>query len=239
MQLATIGHNGPPTLNEELGQRYAYLTDRKDELLEAFTRVPEACDDDETLARMTDFVGQLMGVFDDADSAHKVEKKPHLDAGRTVDSFFNSIREPMEASKKAIKKLADAYNARKLDQIRHEAAEAEKKARQEAEALAASATTDGEIDQAIALETKAQVSAQVVQMKPTELTQARGSFGTMSSMKLEWAFEIEDLTKVPPQFLMLNEAAVKAHMKARQKDKPPLPCPGIRFFEKPSTQFRR
>jgi hypothetical protein len=37
---------------------------------------------------------------------------------------------------------------------------------------------------------------------------------------------------------VINDAAVKAHIKARFKDQPPAPIPGLRFFTKSSTVVR-
>jgi predicted HD superfamily hydrolase involved in NAD metabolism len=43
---------------------------------------------------------------------------------------------------------------------------------------------------------------------------------------------VTDINAVPRQFLMLNDAAVKAAIKARPKDQPPAPVPGIEFIRK-------
>ena len=94
--MSMLGHNIPDTLADLLAETYADLLMRYDALIEAWERMPESCDDDETATKMADFAGQLMVCQRKAEEARKVEKEPHLKAGQTVDRFFGDITRALE-----------------------------------------------------------------------------------------------------------------------------------------------
>lgn len=236
--IATAGHNQPPSQIEELGQRHAHLLERKDELLEAAIRAPESCDDDETAGKLTDFAAQLGACAKEARESHKTEKQPFLDGGRTVDSFFKEIADPLEQNKKAIETIIGGYQFRKQQEAKRAAAEAERLAREEAERLAAEATTEAQIDQAIAVEAKANEQAAVVTARPVEISRVRGNLGSIGSLRTDYDYEVADMAQVPRQFLMLNDSAIKAHIKARPKDQAPADVAGLRFFPKHTSRVR-
>lgn len=233
-----IGHNEPPSpIEEQLISEYDKLLSRQAALLAAAERAPTACDDDATESKLTDFAAQIAACIEEAKSAHKTEKEPHLRAGQAVDTFFRVLSVPLVERKKGYEALIGGYKFRKQEAAKKAAAEAERIAREEAERLAALATTEAEIDEAIAVEITANEQAAIIHARPIELSRARGEFA-MSSLKTDYDFEVVDMAKVPRQFLMLNDSAVKAHIKARLKDQAPVPLDGFRFFPKHSARIR-
>jgi BMFP domain-containing protein YqiC len=59
------------------------------------------------------------------------------------------------------------------------------------------------------------------------------------SVRYSWAFEVEDLAQVPREFLVLDEAKVKAWIKSTAgKESAPHPIAGIRFERKASVASR-
>lgn len=108
----------------------------------------------------------------------------------------------------------------------------------EASSSAPAADADATLTQAVALSDQAAAVAASATARPADLSRTRGDMGSVASLKQTWAFEVTDITKVPAHMLMVNEAAVKAHVKARLKDQPPAPVAGIRFYTQASATVR-
>ena len=132
---ATTGHNQPPDtdvdpLLERLHENHADLLTRKDKLLAAIERMPETIEDEdeETAGKMADFADQLTAFVKRADAVHDDEKAPFLSAGRTVDSFWHTLKDDIVKGKDKLTTVRKAYGDRK--------AAAEKRAREEAERIA-------------------------------------------------------------------------------------------------------
>lgn len=229
--------NLPADLPEQLAETYSALLERKEELLSASGRVPAICDNDEIAARMTDFIGQMMAVIWAAQKAHKVEKEPHLQAGRAVDKFFRDIVSPLETHKGAIEQIVGSYQFRKQEAIKRAAMEAERLAREEAERLAALAHNDADLAEAIAQDEAAKEQAAIVAARPIELSRLHGDLAT-GSLQTVYDFALEDINLVPRRFLQLNESAVKAHIHSAPKDTAPDPIPGLRFIARHVTRVR-
>ena len=113
-----LGHNFPDDITTLLEETYTDLMQRYDELIEAWDRMPESCNDDETATKMTDFAGQLMVCIKKAEDARKIEKEPHLNAGRAVDSFFGDMARALERRKKMISEMVGNWQWRKQEVIR-------------------------------------------------------------------------------------------------------------------------
>lgn len=229
--------NLPAELPEQLAEAYSELLERKEDLLSASGRVPAICDNDEIAARMTDFVSQMMAVIKTAQKAHKIEKEPHLQAGRVVDKFFRDIVSPLETIKGAMEALVGSYQFRKQEAIKRAAMEAERLAREEAERQAAAMQTEADLAEAIAQDEAAREQAAIVAARPIELSRLHGDLAT-GSLRIEYDYAIENLDMVPRRFLMLNESAVKAHIRSRPQDGAPEPIPGLRFIARHVTRVR-
>jgi hypothetical protein len=144
---AGIGHNNPP-LEELLTEETASINKRNAALLGSADRC--IVTDDETAGRATTLAKMLKEQIKAVDSAREDRKRPFLDAGRTVDSFFKALSQPLDVAARKVVDQIDAYRReqqRKADAERRrleeearkqrEAAEAADRARREAEAQAA------------------------------------------------------------------------------------------------------
>lgn len=65
------------------------------------------------------------------------------------------------------------------------------------------------------------------------------AYGQRVVERRTWAYTIAKLDDVPRSFLMINEAAVKAHIKARPQDAAPVDVTGLHFFETTSVSVKR
>lgn len=256
------GHNHPPSpisvdsLLVTLAEGHGDLTTRRDTLVGSLGKYLTV-EDDEGDAKTTDFIGLMTSLFDTADERHTVEKKPYLEGGRIVDGFFNAIRGPLTDAIKKAKKASVDYKVKKHDA---EVAEQQRIARlareEEQRKIAAAAEAEAKIkgektmERAIVAETVAtqateirivaEAAAQAVVAKPQAATMIHGVYGTTSSLSFGWAHRVTDLSKVPTQYLMLNEAAITAHIKARpNKGEAPTAIAGIEFFKQPKGNFRK
>lgn len=175
--------------------------------------------------------GMLDGLSAGAETVRKAMtsyavRKEQAERRRAAEEAARKAEEAARAEAEARRLQAE----RDAEEARRKAAEAPAPAPQVVEArqeeigakldVAASAYNDAERAQERAL------------AKPAELSRTRGDLGSVSSLRAEWKFEVEDLGQVPVGFLQVNEAMVKAHMKSnRDTNGIPKPIPGIRFYE--------
>jgi hypothetical protein len=229
--------NVPPGQNEILAGNYEDLRQRQQELLAAANRAPKTCDDDETARKLTDFVGQIGSCITVAIKAHKIEKEPWLQGSRIVDGFFRDVREPLEIFKRTFERLIGDWQQRKQEAERLAALEAERLAREEMERLAAAAETDADLEDAIAQEDAALEQAAIAAARPLERSRVHGDLAT-GSLTTDYEYEPIDMAKVPLKFLMLDDSAIKRHIRSRPKDGEPEPIPGLHFTPIYSARIR-
>lgn len=259
-EVTDIGHNRPPaaemltgdSLRSSLEIAHSQIADRCSDLIMAESRLPAVTDDD-AAGRVSDYIKQITATAKAAEGARIAAKEPYLESSRVVDGFFTKgIVDPLTALKRRVeakltKYLQDKAAREREERLRleREARAAEESARREAEAQAAAVRTAADLDRAITAEETAQhatatraVAAEAAIAKPAELSRTRGDYGSVASLRSSWDFECTDITAVPRAFMMLNEAAIRAHMKAKLKDQPPAPIAGINFYEKTSAAVR-
>lgn len=252
-----LGHNREriniaETLRTRLELEHAEMCDRCNELTNAEGRLP-AISDDETAGKISDYIKQIMAACKNAEGARIAAKEPHLEASRAVDGFFTKgIVDPLMALKRRVEAKLTRYLQEKAAREREARMEAERKAREaeaearrEADARAQALRTERDLETAVAAERAAHeasanriAAAEAVNAKPAEMSRTRGDYGSVASLRTNWDYEVSDMAAVPRAYLMLNDAAVKAHMKARLKDQPPAPIAGINFYEKTSAAVR-
>lgn len=254
-----IGHNrqsedmiSGDALRTSLEMKHDAIAERCNELMAAEQRLP-AISDDESAGKVSDYIKQITATCKNADGARIAAKEPYLEGGRIVDGFFTKgIVDPLMALKRRIEAKLTRYLQEKAQREREERARLEREARaaedaarREAEEKALAARTEAELERAISAEAAAAqassqraVAAEAANAKPAELSRTRGDYGSVASLRTAWDYEVTDQTIVPSLFLMINDAAVKAHIKARMKDKPPLSIAGVRFYEKTTAAVR-
>jgi hypothetical protein len=229
--------NVPPDQTDILAGNYEELLQRKNELLKAADRAPKVCDDDETAKKLTDFVGQMGVCISRAKEGHRIEKEPFLRGGQNVDEFFRNIRTPLEAHKTLLEKLLGGWQQRKQEAERKAALEAERLAREEMERLMMAAETEADLEDAIAQEDAALEQAAIAAARPLERSRIRADWAT-GSLITSYEYEIVDLTRIPRQFWIVSEAAIKQHIAARPRDGAPEPVSGLRFIPVHKARIR-
>lgn len=139
---APIGHNKPPSTAFDEEETPLQRAMRALKLATANHEKGAAKTQEEADAA-EGFISQVQGCIKQLTEAHKVEKKPHLDAGKAVDQKYKPVIEQLENAKKALKsvritpflvaqenkRLAEERAAREAEEAkRQEAEEAAKKA---------------------------------------------------------------------------------------------------------------
>lgn len=94
--------------------------------------------------------------------------------------------------------------------------------------------------QAVAAVVAADAIADSAEARVAEAGRTRGDYGGFSGLRRPWDFEITDPKAVPREYMMIDEKAIRAAMQAavRNKNIETFSIPGVRFFQKHSTQIR-
>lgn len=228
-----IGGNAPP-LSETLKEETAALIARKDELLGAVGRVPEAISDETTAGRVADLIRLMLKCKQQAQKDHKARKEEFLEGGRLVDGAYKAITDPLDRAKKGVEdKLTLYQRAVAEEERRAREAEARRQAeeaarqRREAEAAAAKIETEDDLDAAITAEELARQAAadaaiaqRATTVKAAELTKARGEFGSTASLTTFIDFKDIDRATIDLEALRAYldiaaiERAVRQYIKA-------------------------
>lgn len=156
----------------------------------------------------------IKGVAGMVEAARKKEKADILEAGRTVDGFFSRMVDPLKAASDKLVGAINAFQRAKLEAERIAREAAEKKAREEAALF----------------DEPAPVAAPVVVKEAARVTSLSGVKATASR---KWVHEITDAQAVPRQYLMVNEAAIKAAIAGGTRE-----IPGVRIYEDVRTAIR-
>lgn len=121
-----IGHNLPTDPFEALQVEFA----AEKEQAEAFLKLPIKTQADADRAAV--WSKRLSTIAKKATDLHKVEKQPHLDAGRNVDNKWRDLKEEPDALSKRLKRHLDDY----LREQQRIELERQRKAREEADRIA-------------------------------------------------------------------------------------------------------
>lgn len=144
-----IGHNLPDDPFEALQVEFA----AEKEQAEAFLKQPIKTQADADRAAI--WSKRLSTIAKKAADLHKVEKQPHLDAGRAVDNKWRELKEEPDALSKKLKRHMDDYlrEQQRIEMERQRKAqeEADRKRREAEEAARAAAQVE---DEAAAAEAK-------------------------------------------------------------------------------------
>lgn len=187
-----IGHNLPSDPHEALKLEYEAEKELAAELLKKEVKTEDQASQIAILSK------RIAAVTKKATDLHKVEKQPHLDAGRAVDEKWRYLKEDPADLSKRLKRHLDAFllEQQRLERERQEAArreeerlrrEAEEAARKVAEADQQSeAERQAAIDRARQLEQEAAAKAKEAEAKNASAgrTGARVSLRTFVEPKI-------------------------------------------------------
>ena len=217
------------------------LLKRSEELTGAFTRFEKATaagiTTEEMAGKAGDFVRQLAAAVKVIDDRRTVVKAPVLAAQRQIDAYYKGgMSDLLDAMKAKVLGKITAYQRAeqaKADEARRaEAARAREEAARQ-EALAEAARTAEEADTAMVRAVEAEETAQALAAPSTAPAPImRSDMGTSVGMrKGPWQVRVVDITKVPAQFLMVNNPVLLATAKTDPRiTAGEQPIPGVEFF---------
>ncbi len=238
-----IGGNRPPfdlslaldpdMLRADLGEQFDHKARRRDELLAGVSRFHDATadgiDNAETQAKAGDFVRQIKQEAKQVEGLRTTAKAPVLDAGKVIDAFFKAITSPLDVAAAGIEKKMTTYARAEADRKRREAEEAAKAAAEKAARAAEEAARKADAEAlhaAVAREQEAlEAGAAAQTAKPADFSRTYGDLGSVSSLTERWTFALENLARVPLQYLVLNDQAVRQAIRDGARD-----IPGLRIF---------
>lgn len=202
--IATIGHNQPPTpteiLKSQLHERHQPLIDQAVALLcEPKIAI---CEDEKTSGEITDLIGRLNKHRKVFEAQRESEKAPHWEACKTVDNFFKYQQDLIDKDVAARKPVLDKYLKAKAEEEARErkraadvaAAEA-KKALEAAEYLESECQfqhVDGALNDAADAEAAAKEAAKAAEVKTSSLGKTRG-YSSSASLRTRWVGEVTGL----------------------------------------------
>ena len=254
-----MGVNVPPveSYREFLHGDLSEARERLMDLRVGLARLPETVDANNA-PLVIDFIAQCKKALRQAEDGRKKRKEPVLSLGKAVDEVFKGMTAPVASvladAEKRLNVFRVAEQAR-VDAERAAAAKAAREAQDEADRIARekreaadAAARAAENDEARAAAVRAQEEAADAEAaaKATEKATAKAEKPTKANLtgeyggstaygKKGWDFEVENLSAVPTAFLVLDEKAVREHIK-EAKDAGETPAiPGIRFTETNKT----
>jgi hypothetical protein len=212
------------------------------------TSSPLVLEDDEDLAVVTGLVGEFTKAAKRADELRDTQGRPHLEAQRTINTFFKSFDARLATAKAKIVMRATAYMNKKAEAARARQREEEARARALADAKAreaAEALKAGEVNQAHAaqaasdnLSNRADHAADAAAAKPADLARTQTDSGT-ATLQQSWEFEIENIDLIDLEALRpflprtSIEQAMRAFVKSGRRE-----IKGARIFSKNAARFR-
>jgi hypothetical protein len=259
---AGVGHNLPKPMSALevtafLADTMRPMTSRRDELLAGVTRFLKAhpeIDNDEDQGKSGDFVKQLGAAIRIAHDVREEQKKPFLAGGRAVDAFFKAgIVDPLDVGMKQVQAVRERYALRveaeerrkrqeaaaaaaaESARIQREIAEQERLQREAAARSRPVMTPPPTIEEAISAAEIAQQAEKAALAKSADLSRNRGEGGSVSSLREQWYAELEDITKVPLEYLMFNQAKAD---RAVQRPSGVREIPGVRIYMQRHLQTR-
>lgn len=241
----------PPEITTWLDFALESLIARRAEILDALAKTAKAhpkIDDDDTLAEIGENVKMAKALTGTAEKRRVEHKEPFLTGGRAVDAWFARLIAPVGTALSPIQAAMDDYGRRMLAKRRAEAEAQAKAAREEAERKAAEAAAllaatkpaapgalDWAFDKAQEAADEADAATSRAESRPADLTRVTGAYGATSSLRASWKWRVVDVAKIPRQYLMVNEDAIKAAVTSGGRDpntrKPNAVIPGVEFFE--------
>ncbi len=265
-----MGHNLPPSEVEAYADTLKEKTKPIEAIIDDYVvglkRLPEEIDD-ENAGQVTDFIKSCRALYKKAETMRTDERKHYEEFRDAAQKHFVRLTSKLAELGKAATARLDVYQQAKeaamkaaAEEERKRAEEAERLAREEAAELqrkadeaAKAADTSAAREKAKEAERRAREAEERADKEAERKKEAdkapetttRGGYGASAGTTKRWTFEVEDIAKVPRQFLMVNTVAVndaiKADAKAMKEGKEGAAMrtiAGLRIFQKSSTVVR-
>lgn len=246
---AAVGDNRPALVTiDQLKVDFAHVETAVVALEKRAAESAIVLEDDEDLTAVTGLVGDLGKAAKRADELRDVQGRPHLEAQRTINTFFKSFETRLKTVKVRIEqratiymnKKAEAARARQREEEARARALADVKAREAAEALKAGDAEKAHAAQAASDNhaNRAEHAADAADAKPSELARTQTDSGT-ATLAQSWDFEIENIDLIDLEALRpflprtSIEQAMRGFVKSGRRE-----IKGARIFSKTAARFR-
>lgn len=233
---AVIGGNNPPTLTEEINGRHADLLDAIHEIVA--TDLPLVVTSEIVAAQVAHVGKAATGLARDVDAVHKTEKQPHLDAGREVDAWKTATLAPLTTLLNECKALVSAWQDRKEQEeraAREAAARQLAIAREAAEQKAMKTMAPKDMERAADIAEAAAVAETAAAATAADLSRVVVAGKAVASRSENWTYRVVNAAEIPRQYLMPNDAAIKAAIKGKNGLRE---IPGLEIYPDKRTTFR-
>jgi hypothetical protein len=151
---------------------------------------------------------------------------PHNEFVKEVNNFFKIYQGPLEEVERHLGRLIGGYRQFLENERRRKEAEMVAESRRLQAQIEDQAKKDAEAGQPYEV---APLAAPVLPEVPHVTRTSEGS----ASQRKEWTFEIEDESKVPREYLMVDERKLRQAVKGGVRE-----IPGVKIFEQFITGFR-
>ena len=162
---------------------------------------------DDILERATDLAKIIKTQLKKADEERKTYTAPLNVVIKKINAQFKTMTQDLIGAETSLSKKITAYirekNKREQEEREILAKKVEERALEEAEFLEKNKQVDL-ADQSIA--EGLNVSTIIKQTKPKSI---RGDYGALAISRRSWTFKIDDITKVPKEYLLVNEPLIR------------------------------
>lgn len=205
----------PAPIDLHPGSNAGHLVQRAHEL---------AVSDPATAGNAAEIIKTLRGMAGEIEKRRKEMVAPFNHGVRQINEMASEAARPIREAEAHLRDKLSMWQRADAKRIAAEAAAAREA---EAHAMSAAANAEAAGDTETAEDIYAAVGempdpAALARIKPV----ARGDFGAVASTRKQWAFEVEDISLVPWEWLTLDVDKVKAAIKAGTRE-----IPGLTIFE--------
>ncbi len=180
------------------------------------------CTNDEDEGKCNDLLKIIKNMIKMADDDRKAAGEWFRNMLAEINGKYkDEITDPLEKAKAKLESIIKPYALQKLKKRQEEERLAREALERAALEKAAKAETPEAADQVI--ETAVKASERVHQ--PTTV---RSTYGAVTSSRIKYVFQLEDLSQVPRKYLMLDDSKVR---KAINGEKRVESIPGIKIIE--------
>jgi hypothetical protein len=175
-------------------------------------------------------------------------KEPYLQAGKEIDRIAKGLLELLDKPNAHVKTQLLEWNKVLAERRREEERrikEAEEQARKDAQKILDDAKAESEFSKALGMTEEATktelVAANQVERAHDQITkQTNTALKKAAQVKVpgitkRWTFKVTDLSKVPREWLILDETRVRQEGVAKKGQ---VEIPGIEFFQEESVSVR-
>lgn len=177
-----------------------------------------------------DLLASLRSMIRQVEDQRKALTGPLNETIRKINAQSVEMSRPLKDAEASLRARLIAYA---VAEKRAAAEAAEEAARAEAEALAAAENAREAGAEDVAEAIIAEVAAQPDPAALAKVAPIRSTWGAVASIRHTWTFEVVEFALVPRQWLTLDEAKVKAAIKAGVRE-----IPGLHIFQAESLQVR-